>query len=66
MQGKMLSDHNKLLFQMQKKKNTIGSKSVNLNDLRLSCRLIAEGFILFPRIYVFVFFIIKEVSNFWL
>lgn len=54
MQAAMLSDHSGLLFQMQKKKMTIGSKSMNLNDLRLSCRLM-EGFILFPRIYVFVF-----------
>lgn len=48
------ADHDKLLFQIQKKKITVGSKSMNLKDLRLSCWLM-EGFILFPRIYVFVF-----------
>lgn len=54
MQSMMLSDPNKLLFQMQKKRISTGSKSMNRNDLRLSCRLM-ECFILFPRIYVFVF-----------
>lgn len=54
MQAMMLSDPNKYLFQMQKKKFTTGSKSMNLNNLSLSCRLM-EYFILFPRIYVFVF-----------
>lgn len=54
MQEMMMPDHKKLLFQTPKKKITMGSRSMNLNDLRLSCRLM-EGFIQFPRIYVFVF-----------